>query len=190
MAINLSILVMLLAIFCARIIDVSIGTLRIIFLTRGMKYLAAMLGFAESLVWIIAISQVMNNVNSWAAYLAFAGGFASGNVVGIWLEEKIALGTLVVRIITTRDANGLVEAMRSADFSVTNIDAEGEHGQALVLFSIVQRKQLPTVIELIRRHNPNASYTVEDVRFASSSVVNMALAKRPFALRRSYSLRT
>lgn len=190
MDINLPILVMLLAIFFARIIDVSIGTLRIIFLTRGLKYLAAMLGFAESLIWIIAISQVMNNVNSWAAYLAFAGGFASGNIVGVWLEEKIALGTLVVRIITTREANGLVEAMRSAEFSVTNIDAEGEHGQALVLFSIVRRKDLPRVIELIRLHNPNASYTVEDVRFASSTVVNMALAKRPLALQRSYPLRT
>jgi len=190
MDLNLPILVILLAIFCARIIDVSIGTMRIIFLTRGFKYLAALIGFAESLIWIIAISQVMNNVNSWAAYLAFAGGFASGNIAGVWLEEKIALGTLIVRIITTREASGLVEALRIAGFSVTNIDAEGAHGEVLVLFSIVPRKQLPAVVALIRLHNPSAFYTVEDVRFAGSTVVNTALAKRPLALRRSYGLRT
>ena len=190
MEINGSILAMLLAIFCARIIDVSIGTLRIIFLTRGLKYRAAMLGFFESLVWIIAISQVMANVNSWAAYLAFAGGFASGNIAGIWLEEKIALGTLIVRIITRRTAGALVEALRKAGYSVTNIDAEGENGQVVVLFTIVRRKQLPGVIALIRQYNPNASYTVEDVRFVSASMANMLITKRPFALRRSFGLRT
>src|SRR5210317_650528 len=175
MELNESTLIILLAIFCARVIDVSIGTMRIIFLTRGLKTLSALIGFFESLIWIIAISQVMNNVNSWAAYLAFAGGFAGGNVVGIWLEEKIAMGTLVVRIITQRNASALVEAIRLADFNVTNIDAEGEQGQVMVLFTIVRRKQLPAVIALIRQYNPNAIYTVEYVRFASSSVANIAM---------------
>ena len=190
MEINESTLIILLAIFCARVIDVSIGTMRIIFLTRGLKTLSALIGFFESLIWIIAISQVMNNVNSWAAYLAFAGGFASGNVVGIWLEEKIALGTLVIRIITQRDASTLVEAMRGAAYNVTRIDAEGGHGQVMVLFTIVRREQLPEVIALIRQHNPQATYTVENIRFASSSGPEMAIAKRPLALQRFYSLRT
>lgn len=190
MEINGSILTLLLAIFSARIIDVSIGTLRIIFLTRGLKYRAAILGFFESLVWVIAISQVMTNVNSWQAYLAFAGGFAGGNIAGIWLEEKIALGTLIVRIITRHEAGALVEALRAADYSVTNIAAEGEHGEVVVLFTIVRRKQLPGIFALIRRYNPNAFYTVEDVRFVSASMANATIAKRPFALRRSYGLRT
>ena len=190
MELNESTLIILLAIFCARVIDVSIGTMRIIFLTRGLKTLSALIGFFESLIWIIAISQVMNNVNSWAAYLAFAGGFAGGNVVGIWLEEKIALGTLVIRIITQRNASSLVEAMRVASYNVTRIDAEGGHGQVMVLFTIVRRKQLPEVIALIRRHNPQAIHTVENVRFASSFGPDMAITKRPLALQRSYSLRT
>lgn len=189
MEINGSMLIILVAIFCARIVDVSIGTLRIIFLTRGMKHLAALLGFAESLIWIIAISQVMNNVNNWVAYLAFAGGFSSGNVVGIWLEEKIALGTLIVRIITQHEADELVSALRAEGFGVTNIDGEGEHGRVMVIFTIVRRKKLAKVIGLIRRFNPKASYTVEDVRFASSSFADLATAKRPFALRRPYKLR-
>jgi len=184
-----SVLIILGAIFCARIIDVSIGTLRIIFLTRGMKYLAALLGFVESLVWIIAISQVMKNVNSWSAYLVFAGGFASGNIVGIWLEEKIALGTLIVRIITRFEADDLVKALRGTGCGVTNLDACGEQGPVMVLFTIVRRKKLPAVIALIRKYNPNAFYTVEDVRFASATAVDLATTRRPFALRRPFKLR-
>lgn len=189
MELNWSILVILIAIFCARIVDVSIGTLRIIFLTRGFKYSAALLGFIESLVWIIAISQVMTNVNNWAAYLSFAAGFASGNVVGIWVEEKIALGTLIVRIITQREANDLIEAMRAADYIVTCIDAEGGEGPVKVIFTIVRRKKLERVISLIRKYNPNAFYTVEDVRFASSPFGSLATSKRPVAARRPFKLR-
>jgi uncharacterized protein YebE (UPF0316 family) len=122
--------------------------------------------------------------------VTFAGGFAGGNVVEIWLEEKIALGTLVIRIITQRNASSLVEAMRVAAYNVTRIDAEGGHGQVMVLFSIVRRKQLPEVIALIRRHNPQAIYTVENVRFASSFGPDTAITKRPLALQRSYNLRT
>ncbi len=189
MAVNGSLLIILLAIFFARIIDVSVGTLRIIFLTRGMKYLAALLGFFESLIWIIAISQIMTNVNNWMAYLAFAGGFASGNVVGIWLEEKIALGTLIVRIITRHEADQLVPELRAAGFGVTNIPAEGEHGPVQAIFTIVRRKALPEVIKLIRQHNPNAFYTIEDVRFANANFGRLVTSRRPFVQRRPFRLR-
>ena len=190
MEMNQATAIILLTIFLARIVDVSLGTLRIIFLTRGMKYMAALLGFAESLIWIIAISQIMNNVNNVFAYFAFAAGFASGNVVGIWLEEKIALGCLVVRIITSRESGALLAGLRSSNFSVTNIDAEGEHGQVDLLFTIVRRKELSKVTALIRKYDPAATYTIEDVRFAGSSAVSLVSTKRPFALRRPHILRT
>lgn len=186
---NGSLIIILPAIFFARILDVSIGTLRIIFLTRGMKYLAAALGFIESLVWIIAISQVMTNVNNWQAYLAFATGFASGNIVGIWLEEKIALGTLLVRIITRREADDLVAALRAADFGVTNTDAQGEQGPVMVIFTIVRRKKLQEVLALIHKYNPNAFYTIEDVRFASAIFGVLPTKQKPLALRRRFHLR-
>jgi uncharacterized protein YebE (UPF0316 family) len=189
MDVNISLLLILLAIFFARIIDVSIGTLRIIFLTRGMKYLAALLGFFESLIWILAISQIMTNVNNWMAYLAFAGGFASGNVVGIWLEEKIAFGTMIVRIITRREADDLVRALRRADFGVTNIPAEGEHGPVMAIFTIVKRKELPDVIALIRQYNPNAFYTTEDVRFANATFGRLLTGRHPSKQRWSFRLR-
>lgn len=184
-----SLLLILPAIFFARIIDVSVGTLRIIFLTRGMKYLAALLGFAEALIWIIAIGQIMNNVNNWMAYVTFAAGFACGNIVGIWLEEKIALGTLIVRIITRHEAEDLVKALRSAGYGVTNIDAQGEAGPVMAIFTIVKRKKLKNVISLIRQFNPKAFYTVEDVRFAHSAIGGLAAQKRPIVKRRPFRLR-
>lgn len=189
MNIDASVLLVLLTIFSARIVDVSIGTLRIIFLTRGLKYRAAMLGFVESLIWVIAISQVIKTVDGPAGYLAFAAGFASGNIVGIWLEEKIALGTLLVRIITRREADELVAALRQAGFGVTNIDAQGELGPVMTIFTIVRRKNLPRVVELIRRYNPNAFYTIEDVRFANSSFMDLAATKRPLARKRMFRQR-
>ena len=131
---------------------------------------------------------------SWAGLpitdIAFAAGFASGNIVGVWLEEKIAIGSLVVRIITSRENGILLARLRASGFAVTNIDAEGEGGQVDLLFTIVRRKELPKLTSLIRQYNPAATYTVEDVRFASSSVVSLATAKRPFALRRPHILRT
>ncbi len=190
MVFNGSILLLLLAIFSARIVDVSLGTLRIIFLTRGLKYQAALLGFVESLIWIFVISQIMNNVSNWAAYIAFAGGFASGNVVGIWLEQKLAIGSLVVRVITRREASHLLEGLRLAGFCVTTVEAEGGDGEVMVLFTVVRRKELPVVTALIRKNNPCAVYTVEDVRFASSPVAALVTEKRPFFLRRPHILRT
>ena len=88
-----------LLIFCARIIDVSIGTLRIIFVSKGKRNIAPLLGFFEVLVWILAISEIMQNLNNWVCYVAYAAGFAAGNYVGMIIEEKLAIGILIIRII-------------------------------------------------------------------------------------------
>ena len=170
-AVNLSLLLIPLLIFCARIIDVTIGTLRIIFVTRGMKYLAGGIGFFEALIWILAISQVMRNLNSWLAYIAFALGFATGNVVGVLIEERIAMGNLIIRVITRREADELVAFLRQAGYGVTSVDACGESGPVKLLFSIVKRKKLAEVIAIIKRFNPNAFYTIEDVRFVTAPQV-------------------
>ena len=154
-----------LLIFLARVVDVSIGTMRVIFLTRGRKYLAGAMGFFESFVWIVAVSQVMHNLTNWLTYLAFSLGFACGNLVGIMIEERIALGNLIIRIITRREATELVQALRSEGYAVTAVNAEGGTGPVKVLFNILSRKKLPHVIELIKRYNPNAFYTIEDLRF-------------------------
>ncbi len=166
-----TLVIMPILIFIARIFDVSIGTLRIIFVSKGMKYLSGLLGFFESLVWVLAISQVMQNLNSWTTYIAFALGFAAGNLVGIMLEERLAMGNLIIRIITRKEADELVRYLWDSGYGVTSVDAQGEAGPVKVIFTIVKRKKLRKVIEIIKRFNPNAFYTIEDVRFVRETFI-------------------
>jgi len=163
-----SLLILPLLIFFARITDVTIGTMRIIFVSRGFRFIAACAGFFEILIWLFAIGQIMNNLDNWVNYVAYAGGFAVGTYIGITIERWVALGYLVVRIITQRDGIQLEEHLRDADFLVTSVDAEGGRGPVKILFTIVKRKMLPQVIELIQSTNPQAYYTIEDLRSVSS----------------------
>ncbi len=158
----------------ARIIDVSLGTLRIILVSRGMKVVAPILGFFEILIWLLAIGQIMQNLTNIANYFAYAFGFAIGNYIGIILEEKLAMGKIVVQTVTHRDASELVAFLRNEDFSVTVVDAEGSSGPVHLLFTVIRRSQLPFVTIHIKRFNPQAFYTVEDVRFVSGGIFSAA----------------
>lgn len=151
----------------ARIVDVSLGTLRIIFVSRGMKIFAAALGFFEVLLWLVAIGQIMKNLNHVGNYFAYATGFAIGNYVGIILEEKLAIGKIAIRIITNHDAVALIDFLREKKFLVTVVDAEGSTGAVNILFMAIWRSQLPLVKDYILRFNPQAFYTVEDIRYVS-----------------------
>jgi uncharacterized protein YebE (UPF0316 family) len=164
-------------VFLARILDVTIGTLRIIFVSKGLKYFAALLGFFESLIWLVAVAQVMQNLNTWQTYIAFAFGFAAGNYVGVVLEERIALGNLLIRIITQKEANELVSFLRKAGYGVTSVDASGESGPVKLIFTITKRKNLAKIISIIKQYNPNAFYTIEDMRYVNQTYP-LPLAKR------------
>lgn len=164
-------------VFLARIIDVSIGTLRIIFVSKGIKYFASVLGFFESLIWLIAVAQVVQNLNSWQTYVAFALGFGVGNYVGVVLEERIALGNLLIRIITQKEADELVQVLREAGYAVTSVDAEGQFGPVKLIFSVIKRKNLSKILAIIKQYNPNAFYTIEDMRFVKQTYP-LPLSKR------------
>jgi len=171
-----------LLIFLARVLDVSVGTLRIIFVSKGFKGLAAVLGFVESLVWVLAISQVFQNLNSWATYVAFAGGFSAGNYVGILLEERIAMGNQLIRVITRRDAEALDDYLRQAGYAVTSLAAEGIEGPVKILFTVCKRRELEKIIGIIKCYNPNAFYTIEDVRFVKEAYLPPIQKRRLFPL--------
>jgi uncharacterized protein YebE (UPF0316 family) len=156
-----------LLIIMARIVDVSIGTLKIILMARGNKTLAPILGFFEVLVWLLAVTRIFENLNNWVCYLAYAFGFALGSFVGIKLEEKLALGYQLIRIITRKEATLLTKALRDSGCGVTYIPAEGSTGKVGILYSVVQRKSIAGIIPVIKEHNPNAFYTIEDIRFVS-----------------------
>ncbi|MDO9517652.1 MAG: DUF2179 domain-containing protein [Methanosarcinaceae archaeon] len=162
-----SLLILPVLIFMARVMDVTLGTIRIIFVTRGKKFLATMLGFFEVMVWILAIGQIMQNLTNITYYLAYAGGFAMGNYVGIYIEEKLAIGTLAVRIITIKDASELADYLKSKKFGVTSIDAHGNTGNVKVIITIIKRKHLAEVVSIIKRFNPRAFYSVEDIKAVS-----------------------
>lgn len=166
-------------VFSARILDVSMGTLRIIFVAKGLKQFAALLGFFESLIWLIAVAQVMQNLNSWQTYIAFALGFAAGNYVGVVIEEKIALGNLLIRVITMKRADELVDVLWKSGYGVTSVDAEGESGPVKLIFSITKRKNLAKIISIIKKYNPNAFYTIEDMRYVNQTYP-IPLTKRTF----------
>jgi uncharacterized protein YebE (UPF0316 family) len=156
-----------LLIFLARFTDVSLGTLRIMFIARGKKKIAPLLGFFEVLIWLVAISQIMKNLNNVACYIAWAGGFATGNYVGILIEERIAIGLQVVRIITPKPAQALIATLREKGFGVTSLDAHGALGDVNLLFTIIRRRDLKEISTLILEFDPTAFYSVEDIRSAS-----------------------
>ena len=158
-------------VFLARILDVSVGTLRIIFVSKGFKNYAALLGFFESLVWILAVSQVMKHMDNWVTYAAFALGFAVGNYVGMLIEERIAIGNQIIRIITRHDATELVDYLREHGHGVTSIDADGDGGPVKLLFTVARRRKLETIISIIKQFNPTAFYPTEDVRFVKETFV-------------------
>jgi uncharacterized protein YebE (UPF0316 family) len=157
-------------IFLARIVDVSMDTIRLIFIARGFKKIAPIIGFFQVLVWIITITRIMANLDNWTCYIAYAAGFAAGNFTGMILEERLALGVEMIRVITQRRADNLIEALRNDGFPVTSINASGSYGDVAVLYIIVSRKHISRILELIRQYNPRAFYTVEDIRFVSKNL--------------------
>jgi len=159
-----------LLIFIARVFDVTFGTMRIIFVSRGEKFLAPLFGFFEIIIWLFAIGQVMQNFTNIAYYIAYAGGFAMGNFVGIYIEEKMAMGTLVIRVITKKDASNLIDALKSSNYGVTNVDAEGATGRVKIIFTVIKRKDVDKVVGMIKQFNPKAFFSIEEVRVASEGI--------------------
>jgi uncharacterized protein YebE (UPF0316 family) len=177
-----------LLIFCARMLDVSIGTMRVVFTSRGNKNIAPLLGFVEVLIWLVAIGQVMQNLNNVACYLAWAGGFAAGNFIGLSIEERLALGQVVIRTITAQPAVALIGRLRDEGYRLTVVDAQGARGPVNLLFLVVSRKKKDDVIKLITEFNPKAFYSIEDVRFVSE-YDSLDTGQKPTFFRRLLPLR-
>ncbi|KAA3663031.1 MAG: DUF2179 domain-containing protein [Calditrichaeota bacterium] len=154
-------------IFLARFVDVSIGTMRIISVSRDMRLLAPILGFLEIMVWLMSIRQIFHHLNNPFYYLAYGAGFASGIYAGMWIERKMAMGLRVVRIITRLDATDLIQALREKGFGVTVADAEGNTGPVKVIYTVIKRAAILEVTAMIASFNPKAFYSIEDVRAAS-----------------------
>jgi uncharacterized protein YebE (UPF0316 family) len=159
-----------LLIFFARICDVSIGTMRIIFVSKGKKNIAPFLGFFEVLIWIIAVSKIMQNLDHYVNYVAYAAGFATGNFVGMLIEERLAVGIQLIRVITNRQGNELVRLLSVEGFGATLVNAHGARENVDMIYTIVQRNDLKKVLEVITAFNPKAFYSIEEIRSTSEGV--------------------
>jgi len=151
-------------IFISRILDVSIGTMRLIFVSKGFRYIAPVLGFFEVIIWLLAISQIMQNLNNIMCYIAYGLGFAMGNYMGIILEEKMAIGSVLLRVIPQKDTNELINYLRDHEYGVTSVEIEGMKGKNRMIFSIIKRKHVKEYIDMVLKFNPNAFYTIEDIK--------------------------
>jgi uncharacterized protein YebE (UPF0316 family) len=174
-------------VFCSRVMDVTLGTMRIIFISRGRRKVAPVLGFFEVLIWIVVVSQVIQNLHSPLAYIAYAAGFATGNYVGMRLENKLAIGTLIVRAIVQQDAKQLMMRLHDAGYGVTSVDAHGTAGAVTLVYTVVKRKDLYDVLDIIQTTHPKAFTSVEEVRSTRAGVFPAHARRFPDPLARRKS---
>ncbi len=171
-----------LLILLSRVADQSIGTLRLIFVARGMKYAAPIAGFFESLIWLLAVGQIMQHLDNMVCFVAYGAGFAIGNFVGMLLEEKISLGKVLVRIIPKKDTSELVTHLRENHYGLTVVDAHGKDGPVHVIMSIIKRKDIQEFVDIINNYNPNAFYSIEEVRTVKDGVFKSSSRNRMLRL--------
>jgi uncharacterized protein YebE (UPF0316 family) len=150
--------------------DVTLGTLRNVFISKGLRSIVPFIGFFEVLIWLVSIRQIMEHLDNPLCYIGFAGGFAMGTYVGLWIERQLALGMQVIRIILPGQADLLVSSLRKSGFGTTVLDGEGSKGPVKMIFTIIKRKDVKRVRELIHEQEPSAFYSIEDVRMASQGV--------------------
>jgi len=157
-------------VFLARVTDVSLGTLRIIFISRGKRNLAPLLGFVEVFIWITIVSQIVSHAHNLLAYLAYAAGFASGAFIGMYIEGRLAIGTQVILAIVQDNAQALINHLRGAGYGFTCVDGMGANGPVKLVYTIVQRRKLEDVLSIIHQTHPTAFLSIQDVRSTQQGI--------------------
>lgn len=158
-----------LLIFLARIGDVSINTIRIIYVLGGRRLTATLLGFVESFIWLMAIRQIFEHMDNWLCYVAYPAGFASGIFVGMLIEERIAYGKVIVRIITRKEVVELIAHLNVERLRYTHVNAHGPDGHENLVFTVLERERLEDLLLKLKEILPTAFYTVEKVNRAAES---------------------
>lgn len=153
-----------LIIFFARVCDMALDTVRVLFVVRGRKGLAWVLGVAQALIFVVAISSVLSGPLNVISVLAYSIGFATGNVIGMMIEERLAVGHIQLTIISPTRGSAITEQMRATGYAVTEIFGRGKSGTVTILHVGVKRKEVSDVETLILEVDPQAFITMEDVR--------------------------
>lgn len=157
-------------IFLSRIVDVTIGTIRIVMVAKGHKNIAPVLGFFEVFIWLLAITRIIQNLDNWVCYVAYAGGFATGNYIGLIIEERVAIGIVKVQIFARNDFNKLISALKKEGYGFTYHEAHGGTEDISIIYSIIRRTEIPKIGEIIQSADPNAFYSIEDIRTVNHGI--------------------
>jgi len=163
-----SLVILPLLIFSARICDVTLGTLRSICVVRGIRF-ASLLGFFEIWIWILVIGVVVQNLDSAVNYLAYAGGFATGNFVGMTIGKKMIMGHLVLQVISNKNHYMIINELEKSGYGMTVVDAYGRDGSVKMIFTVIRRERLKDALKTINGIDESAFYSVEEVRRVSKS---------------------
>lgn len=153
-----------LLIFCLRVTDVSMGTVRTIMIMRGMHRWAALIGFVEVSIWVVAISRVIGNLDTIWNVIGYSGGFATGTLLGMWIENKLALGYADVRIVSMCKGPEITQMIRQAGYGATQLQAEGQSGPVCMTSVVAPRKQVADIIRLVNKIDATTFVTVEEAR--------------------------
>ncbi len=167
-------------IFLARISDQTIGTVRLIFLSKGYKHLAPFLGFFEVIIWLVTVGQIMQHLDNVLAYVAYGGGFAMGNYIGMTIEERLSIGNVMIRVIPKNNSKTLVTKLRENNYGVTAVDAEGSQGRVDIIFTIIKRKDVEHAVSIINEYNPAAFYTIEEIKSIKEGIFRQTSNKSLF----------
>lgn len=161
-----------LLIFSARIFDVSLGTIRMIMVISGHRVASAVLGFIEVLIWVLAVGGAVKHLDNPAAVLAFAGGFATGTLVGMTIENRLAIGFRVIRVINPVHELDLAGTLREQGYTATRLDGHGRGGPVEIVFLAVRRRAVPSLLEAIGKIAPDAFLSVERAERVSGLVAS------------------
>lgn len=151
-------------IFLLRVTDMTLDTLRVLVVMRGRKSIAWILGFFQSSIFVIAISSVLSNLDNPLNMIGYAAGFATGNVVGMMIEERLAIGHIHLRIVSSRRGTAIAEKLREEGYAITEIPGRGKDGAVTVLECSVLRKNVQWVRHIVNEVDPSAFITAEDMR--------------------------
>lgn len=157
-------------IFFGRICDVTLGTLRIIFVSKGERYKAPIVGFFEVFIWVVIISQIFSNANDLIAYVSYAAGYAAGNYVGILVENKIAFGYQLIRVYTKKDARELIKVLNESNIGATFVVGEGAMSKVNIVETVIDRKALNHTLGAITKFDSDVFYLVEDIRYKKKGI--------------------
>lgn len=153
-----------LGIFALRVADMTFDTLRVLFVMRGRKTISWVMGFVQSVIFVVAISSVLGSLDNPLNVVGYAAGFATGNVIGMIIEERLALGHIQAQIVSPRRGALLASALREAGFGVTEIPARGKDGMVSMLSVSILRRDVSKIEALVHETDPEAFVTIEEVR--------------------------